>query len=166
MKRHEIFIECEADLRISIVNPQDINEDYLLALNDNNQAMYMNLEYAQYNKSLLSKYIDEQLLSNNYLFGLYKSDYLIATSRIHDVTTYNAWQGVLVFKKYQKQGFGSLLVKTVSDYVLEKLHINTVSAGIYMRNIASLALFRKAGFTYKFDDLNHLGRQVWIKAHV
>jgi len=101
----------------------------------------------------------------NYLFGLFLENTLVGTSRLHDIDWNGlfAWQGVLIFKNLQGKGFGSLLVKTVSDYVLQYCGISKIQAGILERNIISQKVFLKSGFHHFENDTTFDGRQIWIK---
>lgn len=70
----------------------------------------------------------------------------------------NADVGVLIYDKSdRRQGYATDALKTVIKLVICKLRITTLWAIIDQRNIASIALFRKCGFTkvdkyrYKYE---------------
>ncbi len=166
MKKEDIIINLAGGFYLKIVSAEDINDDYIITLNDPQSLQYLGIaNNFEYNKELLLSYVKDQYNSENvYLFGLYNKDkYLIATSRIHDIEDQNAWQGVLVFNNFQKKGNGCLLIKNLSSYLLELFSLSRVSAGILQENIYSLKLFDKCGFTYLKDDPQYIGRQIWIK---
>ena len=166
MKKEDIIINLAGGFYIKIVSTKDINDDYLITLNDPQSLQYLGIaNNFKYNKELLTLYIKDQYNSKkSYLFGLYNKDkYLVATSRIHDIEDQNAWQGVLVFNNFQKKGNGYLLIKNLSSYLLELFSLSRVSAGILKENVSSLKLFCKCGFTYLKDDPEYVGRQIWIK---
>lgn len=56
--------------------------------------------------------------------------------------------------KYRHQGFGSSLMREVSDYLLEREDINMVIMNINIENIYSQKVAEKAGFIYipEFSD--------------
>lgn len=167
MKKDKITIHVSHEVIIRIVTSDDINQDYHETLNDQNAVRYMG-NNQKYNVSLsLKEYITKQSsMDDNYLFGLYKDDYLMATSRVHDINNDSAWQGVLVFKKFQRQGNGTVLIKNLSDYILKYFSMSHVYAGILKENLISQNLFRTCGFTHMKDDPHYEGRQIWIKERV
>lgn len=168
MHKSEINIICSPDILIKIVEPTDVNADYLDTLLDYESTKYMaEMDKATYSISSIKEYVKNQLdSSESLLFGLYKNSYLIATSRIHEIDKSNAWQGVLVFKRYQKLGFGLVLVKTISDFVIKNFNLASLSAGVHNDNIASQQLFNKAGFEYKYNDKLFLEKQIWVRENV
>lgn len=167
MKKDKIFIPLSGGLHIKIVAPEDFNEDYLETLQDHGSLNYMGKQDKDYESDSLKNYIIDQYNSvESYLFGLYKDDYLMATSRVHTFSDQKTWQGILVFRKFRKQGKGQLLVKKVSDYILKSFNMCTLYAGILEENMGSQKIFSNAGFKYVMDDPDYLKRQIWVKESV
>jgi RimJ/RimL family protein N-acetyltransferase len=168
MKKDRITIHVSQGMTIRIVTSDDTNQDYYDTLRDHNAVRYMVTNHQKHDFSSIKEYVTNQLYTdnNNYLFGLYKDDYLMATSRVHDIEKGNAWQGILVFKKFQGQGNGHSLVANVSDYILKNFELSSVSAGILKENVISKNLFRSCGFIHRKDDPHYEGRQIWIKERV
>ncbi len=164
MKKEKIALKLADDFFIRMVIPEDINEDYLQTLLDQDSLIYMGRQKPKCNLDSLKKYVRDQYNSQeNYLFGLYKDGYLVATSRIHTLADKEIWQGILVFKKFRKQGYGQFLVKTVSDYVLKSFETPHIYAGILQKNLRSQKLFEQSGFTHLMDDPHDVNRQIWAK---
>lgn len=157
--------EC---LVIKVVQPNDINHDYISTLNDKKYVSLMGRNNdIMHDESSIRSYIREQLESEkSSLFGLFYNGYLVSTSRVHGVENGNAWQGILVFQACQKKGYGQLIVKEVSNYLMSHLTINNIYAGILKNNVKSINLFMKCGFKFVKTDPNYFGREVWAKSNV
>ena len=55
--------------------------------------------------------------------------------------------GIIIINDYRRQGYASATLREIADYARRILHLHQLYAYVDARNEASLALFRKAGFT-------------------
>lgn len=165
MNKKDIYIVISKDQYIRIVTCDDVNDLYLETLNDKKSLQYMgNARNNPFNQGDLCKYIDAQYHgAENYLFGLFENNQLIATSRIHDIANQQAWQGVLVFISARNKKKGQLIIKNVSEFSLINLNILKLNAGILKENATSQRVFNQSGFIHEKNDGD---RQIWTKIYV
>lgn len=152
--------------RIKRVTPHDVSQDYLDTLNAGEQSRFLGEATKQqiHTYESLRDYVkDKQNRDDDFLFGIFENDNLLGTSRVHDFNASCAWQGVLVFQKYQNKGVGQALVTSVSDFMLETKRVLTIYAGILEDNIPSQKTFSKSGFSFLQNDLSYTSRQIWKK---
>lgn len=90
--------------------------------------------------------------TNVYFYKIY-DDELIGS--IH-LETYNdiLFMDIVIFPKYQKMGFGTTVIKDIQNDIFE-LHYKKIEISIDETNVASINLYKKAGFEYlsKNDEL-------------
>lgn len=164
-----IHIDLAEGMFLRALNANDVTDDYVAALND--PLVHGNMvagSIRQETHDTIRTYIEENIISrNSILFGFFSAEkILIGTSRLHRIDEESPWMGVLLFKpEWRGRGWGSQLVKAVSDYALSDLNKKFIRAGIYQRNESSRKCFSKAGFRHEHDDVSYNGpvREIWVK---
>ena len=81
---------------------------------------------------------------NAYYFKVYENGDLIGTAHLEKRGS-TLSVAILVFCEYQRQGFGTRIVKDIQDGVLG-IEYDNIEISIDERNTASLKLFENAGF--------------------
>lgn len=72
---------------------------------------------------------------------------LIGTIRLHEIKDKGAWLGICLFAKdCWGRGLGSEALDAACRLAFDAAGVDTLRAGSYEANAASLALFKKAGF--------------------
>ncbi len=168
LKNITLFHDISATIRHLRI--EDINSEYLNALNDPRRTHSMSYSYRpQVTEETLKNYVQKSINSDkDYLFGLFLNNTLMATSRLHDscISSSSIWQGVFVFTPQSEgKGYGSLIVGVVSDFALIKLGYSAVKAAIKNNNIASKKCFQKSGFRFSHvdDSYQNVIREIWTK---
>jgi RimJ/RimL family protein N-acetyltransferase len=166
----DIPISLQVGITIRSILPDDVHAGYIEALNSPDRMHYTSVFKRPYETFESVKTYIESILQapDQILWGIFIDKVLIGTSRVHDINfnTGIAFMGVLIFDSTQDgKGYGSLLVKTVSDFILSTQNITIIKAGIKHDHIASQKCFAKAGFTYMEDDESfpNFIRQIWGK---
>lgn len=71
---------------------------------------------------------------------------------LYDYTEFTAKIGIIIDKKYRRQGFGKEALDLISHYAFSNLKINKLYAKINSSNESSISLFRSTGFAlFKTD---------------
>ena len=79
-----------------------------------------------------------------WFYKAYKEERLIATIHLESVDAV-LYMSIVVFPEYQKQGFGTEIIKDIQNGVFD-LDFNKIQVSVDEKNGASLRLFEKAGF--------------------
>ena len=64
-----------------------------------------------------------------------------------DPSNRRAELGIIILNDYRRQGYATATLQQIRDYALRVLHLHQLYAYVDECNVASLSLFRKAGFT-------------------
>ena len=154
---------------VRVLNINDMTDDYVAALNDPSilENMVAGTGRDETHETIRS-YIQENAESpDSLLFGLFtQNGTLLGTSRLHGIAEKFTWIGVLLFRPESRgKGWGTQLVRAVSNYALINLHKDCVRAGIYQRNESSRKCFQRAGFSHENNDEAYVGpiREIWVK---
>ena len=54
--------------------------------------------------------------------------------------------GLIILNAHRRQGYAASTIRQLSDYALKVLHLHQLYSFVYVRNEASLCLFRKMGY--------------------
>ena len=65
---------------------------------------------------------------------------------LYDYTEFSANIGIIIDKKYRRNGFGKEAIDLISNYAFSSLKINKLYATVHSNNQASIFLFRSSGF--------------------
>lgn len=166
-----IRIDLENGLHIRPLNVQDATQEYVDALNDTGRVRHMTSVGSRNTRESVAGYIEENIAKPDViLFGVFERDYLLGTSRLHDIDKESsvAWMGIFIFRDdTRKKGLGTAVIKGISTFALNDLGLNEVRAGIFDDNLASERAFEKAGFCV-LDEKIHEGKpyKVWMRKKV
>lgn len=141
----------ERDAFMRSILPDDVDVDYVKGLNDEDVRRWISFT------CLRETTIDEvrSYVSTNHddpnalLFGLFIGGRLRGTVRLHDIDTISlsANTGILIFdKSLWGKAWGLTALKKLVEVSFDFLPLRQITAGIDIKNFASLRLFEKAGF--------------------
>lgn len=168
LDKSRIYLVLEENAFLRILTVEDVCPSYIQALNDpvTNQNMVAGHERHETEESVRA-YVEEHYISpDSLLFGAFVNSQLIGTSRLYDFSDRSSWMGILMLgSEWRGKGWGSRVVKTISDYAFSGLNSSAVRAAIYQRNEASRRCFTKAGFARESIDHLYEGpvREIWAK---
>lgn len=149
------------------LQPEDVNEDYIEALNNRSRVQHMTSVQAHNSRADVISYVIENIKKSDViLFGIFEGECLLGTSRLHDIDQVGktAWMGIFVFNHDPAQkGLGTSVIKKICDFAFTTLHLDSVRAGIFLENEPSVRAFTKAGFSV-FEKSVYEGKpyQKWI----
>lgn len=137
----------------------DVSDKYVSALNDKERTKYMtSLEVVVSHNDLRVYARDNYDSAHNLLLGVFDTDVLLGTCRLHDIDAKSgtAYLGIFIFENLpQYKGLGTSVVKAVCDFAFKELGLQTVNAGIFIDNVPSVRAFTKAGFQVVDADEYH-----------
>ncbi len=90
---------------------------------------------------------------NVYFYKIYKNEKLIGTIHLEKYENL-LYMDILIFPKFQRMGFATKVIKDIQNDIF-KLNYKKIEISIDERNIASITLFKNAGFSFvsKEDEL-------------
>ena len=86
-------------------------------------------------------------VEQNYVFGVCRSNVLIACAGVHGISPGIFEIGYWVGAAYRRQGVATLAARAVTQFAFEALGANTASAGFFTDNPASGRVLERVGFT-------------------
>ena len=165
MKIDKISLLLEKD-RICLrpVRVSDITEEYVNGLNDPEVNKYLvDVRRNTQTRESVESYVSYNLENpSDIFFGIFVNNNpkpFIGTVRAHniDLFHYSADIGICLFaKRAWKKGFALQSLTMVKDYLFITHNLHYLEAGIYSKNIKSIKLFLRAGFTEQYRVKNKL----------
>ena len=152
LDRDSIQIETER-LRIRVLQPKDITEEYVSGLNDPEVNYYLLTvkKDRQTFESVKSFVLENARSSSSLLFGIFlkSSNYLIGTVRLSEISFFHYYlgMGICIFaKQCWGKGHAVETVLRLKEFVFNDMGMHYIEAGAWSQNEASVKLFKKAGF--------------------
>ena len=172
MKIDKISLLLEKD-RICLrpVRVSDITEEYVNGLNDPEVNKYL----VDVRRNIQTRESVKKYVSNNWespsdiLFGIFVNNSpkpFIGTVRAHniDLFHYSADIGVCIFaKRAWKKGFALQSINMVKEYLFKTHKLHYLEAGTYSKNINSIKLFLRAGFSERYRVKNKLRLETFFE---
>ncbi len=146
-----MLLETEK-IRLRAVEPEDLDVLYRW---ENNPAYWHAGEVrAPYSKYLLKQYIlsaSKDIYENKqlrFIIELKESNTPVGTIDLFDFDVFNSRIGVglLIDKPFQNQGYVSMSLTIIKEYVFSYLNIHQLYAHVAVKNTNSIKLFEKNGF--------------------
>lgn len=151
----------------------DIHAGYVAGLNDPQVNRYLVAVRQQVQTvETVRAFVEANHLSvDGVLFGIWVDGQQrhCGTVRLYQVdrTTGAADVGICIFDRGAwGRSLGATAISAVTAWALDDLGLNTIKAGVYAENIASLTAFIKAGYTVSEDIVDHYeldGRPVVVR---
>ncbi len=141
-------------LLIRTLRPSDVTKKYVDGLNDPEVNRYLEIRWQRQTRSMVERYVEQNLKSsNNLLLGLFlkESKSFIGTIRLSNISYhhYLVSLGICLFlKEVWGQGYGVEALWGVRDFVFKTMRMRCIEAGIYDGHVASIKIFKKAGFKF------------------
>lgn len=150
--KKEINLNTER-LRLRTLKVEDINDDYIDALNDSEVNRFLvNVRLRKQTYKTVKDFIEKNLQSSqDLLLGIFtkKENKFIGTVRIHDISNFHYFcsLGICLFdKRHWKKGHALEALKKTVNFIFKELGLHYIEAGVYKGNKTSLKLFQRAGF--------------------
>lgn len=140
-------------LYLRSVTPEDICDDYVNGLNDPEVKRWLfDARLFRQTRETVTHFVKTNWeTAADILFGLFlkETNTWIGTIRVSGISKvhYSCSVGICLFRKeYWGKGLGTEAMNAVVEYLFQELGLHYAEAGAYVDNLASIALFRKAGF--------------------
>jgi diamine N-acetyltransferase len=140
------------NIRLRALEPEDI--DTLYAWENDTELWQLGASIAPFSRFVIKEYLidsKQDIFQNKQLrlmIELKENDIAIGTIDLYDFEPLHrrAGIGILIDKKYRRQGFGFQTLALICEYCFEFLKMNQLFAFIPEQNQNSIALFEKADF--------------------
>lgn len=147
-------------LTISLFTEQDISEKYLNWLADKEINRFLEVRFKDYSQDAAKEYVQNCIESPNVYFLKieYQDRELIGTCTIyHNRYHKTAEIGLMIGEKsLQKKGFGSEVIRILTNFCCCELGVRKVTAGVYATNHGSIKSFLKNGFSIECKLLSQV----------
>jgi [ribosomal protein S5]-alanine N-acetyltransferase len=138
-------------IRISLFREQDVSDKYLGWLTDEKINKYLEVRFKVYSENLAVEYIRNCINSSNVYFLKVEAIGfgLIGTCTItHNQDHKTADIGLMIGEtSLHNQGFGSEVIRLLTQFCCDDLGVRKVTAGLYATNKGSFKAFLKNGFS-------------------
>lgn len=141
----------------------DVNQQYLSWMNDREVNRYLESRFQRWTVKKLKEYLRVVNKSNNNVFLaiFLKHDHKhIGNVKIGpiDYSHKSAYVGLIIGEKgCWGRGFGTEVLRLVTNFAFGALDLRKLSAGIYSNNVGSIKAFQKAGFATE-----HVKKKEWL----
>lgn len=140
-------------LHLKTLEELDVSQDYVDWLNDSVVNKFLETRHNHQTLNSCKDFVKGCLSSpSENLFGAFLKEGNIHIGNvklgfINHVHSRGQISLVVGDKSQWGKGYGSEMVRAVTKYGFEQLHLNRIEAGCYEENISSLRIFLKAGYT-------------------
>ncbi|MDR1743507.1 MAG: GNAT family N-acetyltransferase [Dysgonamonadaceae bacterium] len=148
-----VFFEHN-DLLLRAIEPEDI--DILYAWENDSELWKYGSSVSPLSRYAIRQYLDEarqdiyQTRQLRLMVTLHKDDIELPVGLVDlfdfDPLHLRAGVGILIAPDYQRLGIGTQSLRLMRRYAFEFLHLSQLYAHIPRQNMASIRLFKKAGF--------------------
>lgn len=140
-------------LKIRTLQIKDITSEYINGLNDTEVNRFLvNVRLEKQTEKTVKDFTEKNLISDDsVLLGIFVKDgnKLIGTIRISNISYFHylCSIGICIFNKnYWGKNYAFEALRKVAKFIFDELKLHYIEAGVYKENIASIKLFKKAGF--------------------
>ena len=140
------------NLKLRAIEPEDL--DLLYRIENDTALWNIGISNVPYSRYLLHDYVAN---ATNDIYTDRQVRMMIEngegqTVGIVDLVSFDpanrrAELGIIILNDYRRQGYATATLQQIRDYALRVLHLHQLYAYVDERNVASLSLFRKAGFS-------------------
>jgi RimJ/RimL family protein N-acetyltransferase len=160
-------IDLDGKAHLRVLAEHDVTPDYVRSLNDPVVHRFLVGPRSQTQtidsvRGFVRRNVEDPA---SLLFGLFVSDTLRGTVRLHDIRAGGAFLGLAVFDRaLWGQGWGTRCVRAATRFAREELNVSRVAAVIETDNAASLKVFDRAGYRCAAEPVVQDGacKQLWI----
>lgn len=133
---------------IELITYSDKYKDVLQSINNDNSNHFVK----QIDERLVfGNHTDEFKLNSGYLVKI--DDNIVGYVYFSAISNYRMYIEYLILSCYRKKGYGSLLLKESTDYILDNYNIKQICLDIDKSNLASMKTAISCGYMYDDSDL-------------
>jgi [ribosomal protein S5]-alanine N-acetyltransferase len=148
----DLTILTGATLKLLPFQKESICDTYINWLNDPEVNRFLEVRLVPQTYETVLAYVRSFYEgTEKYMWGVYLKDrdILIGTGTLTDINRHHR-RGIIGLmigdKRYWGKGYGTEVIKLVTDFAFNKLQLHKVTAGAVADNSGSIKAFQKAGF--------------------
>lgn len=149
-------------LRLRSVEREDLGSRYLGWLNDNEVTRWTDIRLTKQSKETLVNYwsiITSDLDSHWWAIVDISSGVHIGNIKLHVISSFHCTGEMSLLigeREFWGKGFGSSAIRLVTQYGMEEVGLEKISARIYAENLGSIRAFEKAGYIVEGKQINEV----------
>ena len=140
---------------------------------DKHNLIKEELSFGNSNSKYVQKISERLELSSNNDKSIYQSAFVVEDKGISigylyisNVSDDEVFLECSILKDFRKKGYGSKILKEVSEYLFQKENIRNIRLDIEPSNIASISTAKACGFDFdqeEYENRNFIGKMQFIK---
>lgn len=145
----------DGELTLRLLTMDDVTDRYVSWLRDADVYQYLETRHSEQNRDTISEFVSTCIDSDrDVLMGIFVKDEHIGNVKLGPIH-WKHWRGEIGLfigeKEYWGKGLATRVIKLVSQFGFEQLHLTKLMAGCDARNLGSKKAFLNAGFSIEAE---------------